>query len=89
MVQTNQAWWDSAKRLQYVHSQEEFNHYRDDLTKVHHAPRCFDMWSSNRRVLFWARFYMYGFFFKMHFRFPTNFKWLIPGLEVKYALEEA
>ena len=27
MVQTNAKWWDSAKLLQYVDSQQEFEHY--------------------------------------------------------------
>jgi len=39
--------------------------------------------------LFWARFYMYSFLYKFHFRFPDNFSFLKPGLEIKFALEEA
>lgn len=33
MVQTNAQWWDSAKLLQYVDSQQEFEHYNQHLDK--------------------------------------------------------
>ena len=48
------------------------------------------MWKGNSRSLvFWARFYLYSAAFNWHFRFPTTFNWCKPGLEVKFALEEA
>lgn len=40
-------------------------------------------------TIFWARFYVYAGLFKYHFRIPQNFPFLKPGLEVKFALEEA
>jgi len=33
LVQANARWWESARTLQYVDSQEEFNNYGKDLDK--------------------------------------------------------
>ena len=33
MVQTNKKWWDVAKMLQYVDSQQEFSNYHQHLDK--------------------------------------------------------
>lgn len=33
LVQANAHWWESARTLQYVDSQEEFNNYGKDLDK--------------------------------------------------------
>jgi pheromone shutdown protein TraB len=33
MVQTNEKWWDVAKMLQYVDSQQEFSEYQKHLDK--------------------------------------------------------
>ena len=43
MVQTNSEWWDAAKLLKYVDSQEEMNHYNDELDKFS-IYRTFNMW---------------------------------------------
>jgi len=39
--------------------------------------------------MFWARFYSYSIFFKNHFNIPSNYTFLKPGLEIKFACEEA
>ena len=49
----------------------------------------FNMWNPTRRPFFWMRFYLYSLIFKMHYRFPANYTFLKPGLEMKFALEEA
>jgi len=47
------------------------------------------MWKPTRTPLFWARFYMYSFLFKLHYHLPSNYHFLKPGLEIQKALEEA
>lgn len=47
------------------------------------------MWSAQRAPVFWFRFYTYCAMFKFHFQIPQNFTFMKPGLEVKYACEEA
>lgn len=50
----------------------------------------FNLWKQNSRsLLFWARFYLYAAAFKFHYRIPSNFHFLKPGLEIKFACEEA
>jgi len=49
----------------------------------------FFMWPPSRIPVFWARFYLYSFFFNFHFRFTKGFGFYKPGLEMKYACEEA
>jgi len=47
------------------------------------------VWNPSRAPVFWFRFYTYIAMFKLHFRIPKNFTVLKPGLEVKFACEEA
>jgi pheromone shutdown protein TraB len=50
----------------------------------------FNMWRQNSRTLvFWSRFYAYSAMFQYHFRIPRHFNFMKPGLEIKFALEEA
>lgn len=49
----------------------------------------FNMWHPTRAPLFWFKFYAYSLMFKFHFKIPQNFSFLKPGLETKFALEEA
>lgn len=72
--------------LQFVESQEEMNNYSEHLDKYTQF-RSFDLWSSTRFLGFWTRFYMYAGLFNRHYRVPFNF--YRPGLEIKYACEEA
>jgi len=89
MVQTNQRWWETAKLLGYVDSQEEFNLYQKHLAK-YSILNSFNYWKqTNRTLLFWARFYTYCATFVMHYRLPWNWHFLRPGLEIKFACEEA
>jgi hypothetical protein len=49
----------------------------------------FNIWNPNRAPLFWLRFYLYSLTFRLHYRLPSNFTFLKPGLEMKVALEKA
>lgn len=44
---------------------------------------------SVRKLLFLGRFYMNYFIMQSHFRFGFDFKFWLPGLEMKFALEAA
>lgn len=88
LVQTDEKWWETAKLLQYVDSQGEFAQYNKHLDKYTQM-NSINMWSPTRAPLFWFKFYAYSLMFKMHFKFPQNFTFLSPGLETKFALEEA
>jgi len=88
MVQANQKWWDSAKLLQYVDSQEEFKNYNKYLDKYSQFDDI-SYYSNTRMTIFKARLYLYYAMFKLHFMIPKNFTFLKPGLEQKFACEEA
>lgn len=62
------------------------NHYSSQLDR-HTQFDSFNMWHPTRAGVFWARFYMMMGLFKYHYHIPFNF--LRPGLEMKYACEEA
>jgi len=47
------------------------------------------MWNPVRAPIFWFKFYTYSLMFKFHFKIPQNFTFMKPGLEIKFALEEA
>lgn len=87
LVQTCDSWWSKAKLLQYVDSQEEFNGYEKYLAKTNtHWQEYY--WSA-RKFIFLSRWAMYSRAFLWHFRFGYEFKFWLPGLEVKYACEAA
>lgn len=44
---------------------------------------------STRKVLFMARWYLYYYTFQLHFRFGYDFKFWLPGVEIKHACEAA
>jgi len=49
----------------------------------------FNIWHPTRATYFWFRFGLYSALWKHHFKFPSNYNFLNPGLEVKFAIEEA
>ena len=51
--------------------------------------KSFAIWHPSRAPLFWFRFYSYAFFWRLHFKIPGTFHFTKPGLEMKYACEEA
>jgi hypothetical protein len=89
LVMTNERWWNTAKMLQYVDSQQEFSAYNKYLDKYSWM-ESFALWKgTSRSLIFWARFYAYLSAFKFHFRIPANYSFMKPGLEMKFACEEA
>lgn len=72
--------------LQFVDSQEEFNAYGKYLDK-YTSHRSFNMWFPTRSLMFQVRYGIYSALFNRHFKIPFNF--FRPGLEVKFACEEA
>ena len=83
----NYSWWNRAKLLQYVDSQEELNRYESHLSKENE--KWIDYYWSSRKFIFLARWALYWRTVSAHFRFGFEFKFWLPGLEVKYACEAA
>jgi hypothetical protein len=81
-------WWEKAKLLQYVDSQEELNKYEHHLNKTLDQQWLEPYWST-RKVIFLAKQYLNAFLFFSHFRFGGDFKFWLPGVEIKYACEAA
>ncbi len=48
-----------------------------------------NIWNPTRSPIFWARWYINLALLKLHFKMPSNYNWLLPGLEVKMACETA
>jgi pheromone shutdown protein TraB len=87
LVQTSEDWWTKAKLLQYVDSQEELDRYEKYLTKD--SNKWIEYYWSTRKFLFLSRWALYSRAFLYHFRFGFEFKFWLPGIEVKYACEAA
>lgn len=83
----NFSWWEKAKLLQFVDSQEELSRYENYLNKE--SNRWLEYYWSTRKFLFLARWALYYQTFQLHFRFGHEFKFWLPGIEVKYACEAA
>ena len=88
MVMADPQWWDTAKLLQYVDSQEEFSHYNKHLDK-YSGPTSFFYWYPQRANFFKAKWYSCLAMFNLHYRIPSHWGFYKPGLEIKFALEEA
>lgn len=86
MVQTNDRWWRAVQMLQYVECQEELNGYSSLIDK-YTGYKTFYLWLSGRSFIFQIRLWLYMGLFRFHFRIPFDFT--RPGLEMKYACEEA
>lgn len=84
MVQTSSEWWDAARSLKYVDSQDEFNAYGADLEKFEQK-KMFDFFSATRVAIFQARIMSYYYLMQYHFRFGPHFRFTRPGLEIRNA----
>jgi hypothetical protein len=49
----------------------------------------YNIWDPSRAPLQWMRLKMYAWLASWHFGMPDNYSMLSPGLEVKFACEEA
>ena len=88
LVQTSPEWWGHAQRLQFVESQEEMARYGKQLDTYLNEPFV-NLYRNNRHWLFLARLALYSKVFNWHFRLPSTFSFLRPGLEAKFACEAA
>ena len=88
LVQTSADWWNTARSLKYVDSQDELNKYSAELDR-HSNLKSIDYYYSNRKWLALARLGIYNSLFRMHFGFRNEFAPFRPGLEVKFACEAA
>jgi hypothetical protein len=81
-VQTNECWWKAAKNLEYVKSQDEMDKAGRHLNKLAGVPCSLKGYQG-------VRFQLFNLFLKYKFNLPIEYNPFLPGLEVKYALEEA
>lgn len=87
MVMCSPEWWDISRLIEGVHSQEDFNEYHEKyLSKVDHH----DLDTSwFRGTVFWLRMALLNATLRYVYRPGDHFKFYYPGLEIKYACEEA
>lgn len=89
LVQAEPEWWQVAKSMPYVESQEEMNQYTDRLDRYLERPEKGYLYFAQRHWLSSLRLGLYLWTFKMHFGWDNSFRPEKPGLEVKYACEAA
>ena len=89
LVQTNKNWWNLSKKLEFVDSQEEFESYHKYLDQYTYSRGLFDYLHATRKFLAYFRFSLYSLCFKWHFRLGADFNIMKPGVEMKFACEEA
>lgn len=87
LVMTNAEWWNNARNLKYVDSQEELNKYNDVLDR-HSNNKFQDIYFSSKRWLSYMRWYVNCFLYQWHFRFD-EVNVFRPGIEIKQACEAA
>lgn len=86
-VMTSPEWWNSARLIEGVHSQEDFDNYHDEvLSQINH---CKIDQSHFRGAVFKARMAILRFALMFAYRTGSHFDFYNPGLEMKYACEEA
>ena len=88
LVQTSPEWWENARIMKYVDSQEEMNKYSAELDR-HSNMKTIDYYWSNRRWSQLLRLGIYNALFRNHFGFMADFMPMRPGLEIKFACEAA
>ena len=81
-VQTNAKRWEAVKHLEYVKSQDEMDKASSHLNQLAGLPK-------SLKGLAGLRFQLFNIFMKAKFQLPIDYNPFLPGLEVKYALEEA
>lgn len=84
-VQTSKDWWKGAQMLNHVKSQDEMELADKELSQTHQ-----EQLGLNGRILAYKlRMFFFNIFSKFLFAIPQDFNPFQPGLEVKFALEEA
>ncbi len=85
LIQTEEKWWKAAQLLGHVKSTQEMDLTRSEMSslfKQHYG-------LNGRRLAFDLRWIFFAFYSKFLFGIPIEFNPFLPGLEMKYALEEA
>jgi hypothetical protein len=65
------------------------NHYSKDLDPYTMKNQWIEFYWNTRKWLFTLRVGLYASLFRFHYRFGFDFNLVRPGLEVKYACEQA
>jgi hypothetical protein len=84
-VQSDENWWKAAQFLGHVKSQDEMNLAKKELSSVFKDQMAF----NGRRLAYDVRRAFLSLWSKLLFGVNLEFNPFLPGLEVKYALEEA
>ena len=84
LVQTNKCWWSIAKELDAV-TQQQMNRFHQDFETT--VP--LEYHTHFRGAMFKARLYTWLKTAEMVIPCPEDFNPFMPGLEMKYAIEEA
>ena len=87
MVMCSPEWWDSARLIEGVHSQEEFNRYHEEFLAGVEKADLDTSWF--RGTVFWLRIKLLNLALKLIYRPGNHFRFYSPGLEIKYACDEA
>jgi len=84
-VQTNEKWFKLVSLLDNIKTQKDLNLYSSFLTSA------YDFYHENnlRGLIFKMKLYPFLFAMKNILRLPSDFHPFTPGLEMKYAIEEA
>ncbi|EGR31941.1 hypothetical protein IMG5_099690 [Ichthyophthirius multifiliis] len=84
-VQTNKEWWNMAKNVQNVKCQQELNLYNASFKKAFN----WNLDNSIRNIIFKSKFYSWLLVINWFKATPNDFHPFVPGLEMKFAIEEA
>lgn len=85
-VQSSPGWWNRAKLMRYVDSQEEYDQYSDSFKDLDKFDDLKVGWM--RKLVFWPRMAITHSLFQWYFGWSTYKPWK-EGLEVKFACEAA
>lgn len=85
LVQTNETWWNLVSQLEGIKSQQDLNVYNNIFSSAQE----YDIPNHVRGLIFQARLYPWLLIANAWKNFPTDFHPFIPGLEMKFAIEEA
>lgn len=87
MVMTSPHWWSTARDMENIESQEEFDNYKFRFLKMREEFKVDTSYS--RSVVFWLRMLALQTTLRYIYKFGYDFDFYTPGLEIKYACEEA
>lgn len=87
MCMVSPEWWDSARLIEGVHSQDDFNKYHEAILREIDDFKVDT--SYFRGAVFDARMKILTLALILSYRTGSHFKFYVPGLEMKYACEEA